>query len=283
MDESCLGHRLCDDEREQFENQGYLVVPGVLPDDKVARLAAAAERLDAEWRPKRDVKPHHPLNILDAIGMDDEFLDLLDLPQTFMKVVDILGWHIQLYHSHLIITPPLPAGHVPRRPRLGWHQDSGRLNLELEGDPRPRVSLKVGFFFTSTLESDRGNFHVVPGSHRFNRLDLPDDDDLDHPRATPVRADAGDAVFFDRRLWHSPGYNRSTLTRKVLFLGYSYRWLRPRDDMTVAHYLPGADPIRRQLLGESPNGGFGYTSPTDEDVPLKTWLEERLGADALVP
>ena len=283
MDESCLAHRLSDEERDQFEELGYMVVAGVLADDKVARLAAAAERLDAEWRPKRGVKPHHPLNILDAIGMDDEFLDLLDLPRTFMRVVDILGWHIQLYHSHLMITPPLPDGHVPRRPRLGWHQDSGRLNLELEGEPRSRVSLKVGFFLSSTLEANRGNFHVVPGSHRFNHLDLPEDDELDHPRATPVRADAGDAVFFDRRLWHSGGYNRSTVTRKVLFLGYSYRWLRPRDDMTVAHYLPGADSIRRQLLGESPNGGFGYTSPTDEDVPLKAWLEERLGADALVP
>lgn len=143
--------------------------------------------------------------------------------------------------------------------------------------------MEVGFFFTSTMDTNRGNFHVVPGSHRLNRLDLPEDDQLDHPDATPVRVDAGDTVFFDRRLWHSAGYNRSDVTRKVLFLGYSYRWLRPRDDMTVAHYLEGADPIRRQLLGMSPNGGFGYTSPTDEDVPLKTWLSDRLGADALVP
>ncbi|MDE0179008.1 MAG: phytanoyl-CoA dioxygenase family protein, partial [Gammaproteobacteria bacterium] len=112
MDESCLAHRLTAGERKQFEDQGYLVVPGVLPPDKVARLAVATERLDAEWRPKREVKPHHPLNLLDAIGMDDEFLDLLDLPKTFMKVVDILGWNIQLYHSHLMITPPLPKDHV---------------------------------------------------------------------------------------------------------------------------------------------------------------------------
>ena len=39
-------------------------------------------------------------------------------------------------------------------------------------------------------------------------------------------------------------------------MGYSYRWLRPRDDMTVAHYLDDADPIRRQLLGISPERGL---------------------------
>lgn len=283
MDDACLHHRLTDAERRQFEEQGFLVVPGVLPAARAQLLASAAERIDAEWRPKRQLKAHQPLNLLDAIGKDDAFLELLDLPQTFMKVVDILGWHIQLYHSHLIVTPPLPDGFQPRQPRLGWHQDSGRLNLELEGEPRPRVSLKVGFFFSSAVESDRGNFHVVPGSHRHNRLQLPVDETQDHPHATPVLADAGDAVFFDRRLWHAAGLNRSRITRKVLFLGYSYRWLRPRDDMTVARYMKAADPVRRQLLGASANGGFGYTSPAEEDVPLKTWLAERLGAEALAP
>ena len=281
MDEACLQHRLTEAERARFDGQGFLVVRGVLPPAKVEVLAAAATRIDGEWRPRRGLKPHQPLNLLDAIGKDDAFLELLDLPQTFMRVVDILGWHIQLYHSHLIVTPPLPAGHQPRHPRLGWHQDSGRLNLELEGEPRPRVSLKVGFFFSDASMPDRGNFHVVPGSHRRNRLDLPADDRVEHPRAKPVCVGAGDAVFFDRRLWHAAGHNRSRVTRQVLFLGYSYRWLRPRDDMTVAHYLPDADPIRRQLLGESPTGGFGYTSPSAEDVPLKAWLIERLGADAV--
>ena len=282
MDEACLQHRLTDAEREQFEARGFLVVPGVLPAAKVAPLAAAAARIDAEWRLRRALKPYAPLNLLDAIGKDAAFLELLDLPQTFMKVVDILGWHIQLYHSHLIVTPPVgdgANGGVPRR--LGWHQDSGRLNLELEGEPRPRVSLKVGFFFSDASKPDRGNFHVVPGSHRRNRLDMPADEGLDHPDAAPVCVHAGDAVFFDRRLWHAAGINRSEVTRQVLFLGYSYRWLRPRDDMTVAHYLPGVDPIRRQLLGESKSGGFGYTSPAAEDVPLKAWLAERLGADAV--
>jgi ectoine hydroxylase-related dioxygenase (phytanoyl-CoA dioxygenase family) len=83
--------------------------------------------------------------------------------------------------------------------------------------------------------------------------------------------------MFDRRIWHAAGLNFSDVTRRALFLGYSYRWLKPRDNMTVAHYMDKADLIRQQLLGASPNGGFGFTSPTDEDVPLKVWLEQHLG------
>ncbi len=64
---------------------------------------------------------------------------------------------------------------------------------------------------------------------------------------------------------------------------YSYRWLRPRDDMTVDRYLADADPIRRQLLGASPTGGFGYTSPSEEDIPLRSWLVEHLGEKSVVP
>ena len=119
MDEACLQHRLTDEERRQFDSQGFLIVPGVLPEAKVAALVEAADRIDANWRPKRELKPHQPLNILDAFGMDDEFLDLLDLPATFMKVVDILGWHIQLYHSHLIVTPAFAVG-VRAAPTQAW-------------------------------------------------------------------------------------------------------------------------------------------------------------------
>ena len=74
---------------------------------------------------------------------------------------------------------------------------------------------------------------------------------------------AGDAVFFDRRVWHN-GQAQPYLPdgmRKVLFLGYGYRWLRPRDNMTVAHYMERSGPTRRQLLGASSGGqgcGFQY-------------------------
>jgi ectoine hydroxylase-related dioxygenase (phytanoyl-CoA dioxygenase family) len=194
----------------------------------------------------------------------------------------ILGWNIQLYHSHLAITPPGPPDEAQVNKRLGWHQDSGRLNIEMETTPRPRISLKVAFFLTDTTELGRANFYVAPGSHLQNQLTFPADGVSDPEGATPVQVPPGTAVFFDRRLWHAASPNFSKVSRKVLFYGYSYRWLRPRDNMTVSHFMDRCDPIRRQLLGAG-TGGFGYTSPSDADVPLKTWIREHLGEAAVAP
>ena len=266
MDAECLDYRVTREERFKFERDGYFMV----------------DRLYAAYLAEHDLGVHDRMNLLDLLGADDEFLTLLDWPVTFTKVWDILGWNIQLYHSHLIVTPPELPHNRTEIGRHGWHQDSGRLNIELEATPRPRVSLKVGYFLTDTTAPDRGNFHVVPGSHLRNRLDLPEDGVSDPPGTTPVRVPSGAAVFFDRRLWHAAGRNHSDVTRKVLFYGYSYRWLRPRDNMTVSHYMDRCDPIQRQLMGES-TGGLGYTSPTDEDVPLKGWIREHAGDAAVVP
>lgn len=283
MDRSCLEYCLTDQERQAFDENGYFVVDDVLPPTLVEQLSAAVDRVDTEWRPKLGLGPYERMNLLDFVGKDDLFPELLDWPRTFPKVWGILGWHIQLYHSHLTVTPPLPPNEPLAKKRLGWHQDSGRLNVDLETNPRPRISIKVAFFLTDTTVPGRGNFYVIPGSHLQNKLDFPSDGVSDPPEALPVLVPAGAAVIFDRRVWHTPSPNTGDETRKVLFYGYSYRWLRPRDDMTVGHLMERSDPIRRQLLGASATGGHGYTSPKDEDVPLRTWLRENLGPGALTP
>jgi ectoine hydroxylase-related dioxygenase (phytanoyl-CoA dioxygenase family) len=281
MNTACLEYCLTEAERATFERDGYLIVEDVLPPALIQDLTRAVDRIDAEGRKANGLGAHETQNVLDFIGRDDVFLKLLDWPVTFPKVWGILGWNIQLYHSHMIITPPrAPDQEIPRK-RLGWHQDSGRLNREIETTPQPRISLKVAFFLTDTSELGRANLYVIPGSQRINTIDWPSDPTADPAGAVAVRAKAGSAVFFDRRIWHASSPNDADFARKVLFYGYSYRWLRPRDDMTVAHYLDRCDPIQQQLLGVSHTGGHGYSSPKDVDVPLRTWLIEQLGAEAV--
>ncbi|MDE0687528.1 phytanoyl-CoA dioxygenase family protein [Candidatus Poribacteria bacterium] len=280
MNPLCLEHCLTETEKQQFEDNGFFAVEDAIPQEMVDKLVAAVDRVGAAHLGKNELPSDARFNLLDFVGRDDSFIELLDWPTTFPKVWGILGWNIKLYHSHLIVLPPLPIEERDKFQRLGWHQDSGRLNFELEGEPRPRISLKVAFFLTDTSVPGRGNFSVVPGSQKSNTLEMPDDPTADPEGAISVFAKPGTAVFFDRRLWHAAGRNSSDITRKVLFYGYSYRWLQPRDDMTVEHYMDRSDPIRQQILGKS-TGGHGFTSPSEKDVPLRAWIQENLGSDSV--
>ncbi len=268
-----LQHTLTEEEHARFEADGYFMVEDAIPQAIVERANAAVDRLVADELARQNLPANARLNYLDFVGRDPVFMELLDWPTTFPKVWDLLGWNIQLYHSHFIATPPL--GPEEENPGYNWHKDSGRLNQELETNPQPRISLKIAYFLTDTSVDGRANLYVVPGSHLTNKLENIVNG---QPRdGVPVLAKPGTAVFFDRRIFHASSPNTSEVTRKVLFYGYSYRWLRPRDDMTVEHYLAQCDPIRKQLLGVSPSGGHGYSSPQDEDVPLRAWLREHVG------
>ena len=280
MDRRCLDHTLTEEELRQFREQGFFIVENAIPGHLMDRLIPLIDRVDTEERNRRGAAPTEAITHYNFIGKDDLFLELLDWHTTFPKVWGLMGWNLQLYHTHLTYTPPAPDKSLERDGLgLGWHQDSGQLNRDLETTPRPMVSLKIGFFLSDTSSPGCGNFYVIPGSQKRN--DFPGESRNEETEgALPVLAKTGSAVFFDRRLWHSPSTNFSNHPRRVLFYGYSYRWLRPRDDMTVEHYLDRSDPIRQQLLGVSHTGGRGFTSPKPDDVPLKAWIEENVGAEA---
>ena len=270
LNPSCLQHRLTDQERRTFNETGMLHLPDVLSPAQVEAGVALTERIhQAKLAEGHD--PKKALFYPNFIPDDPLFQDLVDYAPVLPKVWGILGWNIYLYHAHLIVTPS--NGEAPNDKTFGWHQDSGRVNKEMESHPRPRLSLKVAYFLTDLSEPGRGNFWVVPGSHIQDTIDKPADGIGQPEGAVPVLAKPGDAVLFDRRLWHTASPNWSDMTRRILFYGYGYRWLRTKDNMTVDHLWDSCDPIRRQLLGWTVNEN-GRFSPTDEDVPLRVWLQE---------
>lgn len=269
-DATCLQYGLTASERAQFNEQGFFMVEDALSPDQVAALTMKTDEI---YQAKVEAGHDHTKALFYPNFIPDSplYQDLVDYEKILPKVWELLGWNIYLYHAHLIVTPP--SGQAPNNSTFGWHQDSGRTNVELEGDPRPRLSLKVAYFLSDTSEPGRGNFWVVPGSHLCNKMEKPADGQGQLPGAIPVLAKPGTAVFFDRRIWHAGTPNWSNLTRKVLFYGYGYRWIRTKDDMTVQSLWEQSDPIRRQLLGWGTNAN-GFYSPTDEDVPLRGWLRE---------
>ena len=277
MDAGYLRHSLTDDEREQFNEKGYLIVENALDEDRTAHLSALLDRLRAAGRLGEAglnlgvrARLHRP----DFLSIDQAFIDLLDHPATFPKVWAILGWNIYCYHTHLGISDPIDEPYDPNEPTYVWHQDSipgGRDFPELEVPAR--LSLKIGFIISDASEPGRGNFWVIPGSHRRKEIELPVDGKGQPKGAIPICVPAGTAVFFDRRIWHAASPNYWTEPRKLLAYGYGYRWVRNKDEMTIPpDVMERSSPIRRQLLGHATSANSRYGQP--EDTPLLSWLRE---------
>jgi hypothetical protein len=276
MDPSCLQFCLTESERRQFHKDGFLVVPDALDDKMIRRLTAAVDRVDA-----RERKPTHGrdrlLSFADILPEDEAFADLIDWPRIFPKVWGILGWNIYVYHTHLDVSPVVET---PPAHSVAWHQDSMRVNEEIETNPRPRLSLKIGYYLTDVSGPSWGNTLLVPGSHEQDEIDCPNDGTSCPQGTQPLQVPAGTALVLDRRLWHSRSPNFGQWTRKVVWIGYAYRWLRTKDNMTVQSIIARTEePIRRQLLGEMPKANSAY-DPKDADVPLRGWLQQYCEVDA---
>ena len=277
--------RITDSQRRKFGEQGYLMVPGALRPGLLERLQAATDRVYAEEALADRLRPDHSLHLLGFVTRDGAFCELLDLETTFPLVWGLLGWNIHCYHSHLDVNPPVVD---PGPPFWGWHQDGGRQNLETETDPRPLLSVKVAYVLSDLSLPGRGNTRIIPGSQRRNSLPRPARPELgfEEPKgATEVLANAGDAFVFDRRLWHSRSVNTSEITRKMLFVAYTYRWIRARDDLRIKPDSPwwrSLSPVRRQLLGEG-SDAMSYWGLGRDSWPLREQLHAQKLLDPEVP
>jgi ectoine hydroxylase-related dioxygenase (phytanoyl-CoA dioxygenase family) len=151
---------------------------------------------------------------------------------------------------------------------------------------RPLLSIRTAFYLSDLSEPGRGNFMCIPGSHKTSQLHRPEDltGDFDQPPgATEVCASKGDVVLFDRRLYHGRSDNYSDITRRCLFIGWTYRWIAPHEAriLTPEHpWWKELTPIQQQLLGAGKNSlsfwGIG------DIYPLREYLHERGLLDSTV-
>ena len=237
-------HALTDEEWDTFQRDGVLYLPPV-PNDLIDRASAAAQHLVADKASSGDGRT----KITGLIGRDvpdgAAFLDLMDCPTTFPKVVGIMGWNIQLLQTNVDFSPPNPTA-IPgplAEKTLGWHQDNNRMgqrrkdwrgpSVEVDeptiggdlGTPvhtHPMMSVKI-IYFLEDCPPGASNLYLLPGSHTA----LPPPGEINpivyDPEAgasqlkLPIGAielvgKKGEAVLFDRRCFHAASPNLHSYT-----------------------------------------------------------------------
>lgn len=249
----------------QFRKQGYLLLPDVLSSDKVERLNAAIDEI-------LDGEPEQlAYNVYNSVERHTEIASLIDEPTLIPLIVNLLGYNIQLHISHLTIRKPNPDDKKTESSSfINWHQDGPHPKFPKMNGVTSLYYVKTCYILSDMSEPDRGNTKVLPGSH--NQPFQPDHvnvrDSLDGE--LQICGKPGDVFVFGQNLWHAGAPNKSSYTRRQLFLGYSPLWMKPIDyHIASDQLLKDASPIRRQLLGVIDENPFKYYVPEESMLPLK--------------
>ena len=100
--------RLSDEQRRDFEEKGYVVLPDFFEPDELRRLHQAIDEVRDAYDREKGVGPEAPFAVRNALARHEAFLDLIDHPRMLPLVVDVIGWNIQIRTTHLDYRPPYP-------------------------------------------------------------------------------------------------------------------------------------------------------------------------------
>ena len=268
------------EQQRSFAEDGFLVVRNSLDQGVIARLVLSGDRLAASFFDKPEVldKPeYNHLDLRPGLLKEAALFDLVTNHATVPLVVQLLGPNIHLHSTALIYKRP----ESPEAPpfRRGWHRDI-RIPKDLGHQTLPLVGIKICYCLTDFQQSDCGMTLMARGSHLTNEpLAIPkgqvDPPDLE---ICDLRLNAGDALLFENRIFHTAAPNRSDRVSKVVIYGYAYRWMKPEVylDVPDQQLLERADPIARQLLG-------GYRDVDTPPWALRDWARRHQVAPENVP
>ena len=259
---------MTEEQRDFFDNNGFLPVEDALPPGVVQELDTAIDELYVREKEAGRLEKSGKLNMRNCIVQHEAFLQLLDWPKTVPLAWQILNWNIQMITSHLIV---LPSGEEPpdeEKLKTGLHRDGGTSSREMT-EPHPRILLKIAYVISDQSDSASGATVLVPGSHRMLGRPPLGPDTGGYRGAVGMNLKPGTAFVLEQRTWHGVGKNWSDFPRKTVFLGYAFRWVKPMDYIAMPDDLIArCNPVQKQLLGVVSNP-LSYYIPQDEDVPLK--------------
>ena len=249
-----------------FKQDGFLVVKNALSKDQIHAVSEACDR-KAQSFLKKGVAAEKPwYNDLDhrpGLLYEEALLDLVTNPTTVPLVVQLLTPNIHLHSTALTykrpVSPDFPAY------RRGWHRDI-RIPRDLGHTDLPMVGIKICYCLSDFSEEGSGMTIMARKSHLDQKpLVIPPEhvDPLDQD-VCELKLNAGDAVLFENRIFHTATPNRTNRIAKRIIYGYAFRWMKQEVylDPPDETLLKKSDPITRQLLG-------GY-----RDIDTKAWALE---------
>lgn len=207
---------LTDRQKRDYAEHGYVLIKGLLGAGEAAAYRAEVHALDARqgetdatWDSVKGgtaISHSHDVHFKTAA-----FTRLLVDERLTGICQDIIGPNVQLHHNKMFIKPPENGSPFPMHQDYPYfpHRDHSMIAVILHFDDAP---------------VEKGCLCVYPGSHKLGPLPA---EGSDHhvsterfpiEQATPIEAEAGDAIFFHYLLVHGSGVNVSSEPRTTLLI-----------------------------------------------------------------
>jgi phytanoyl-CoA hydroxylase len=221
-----------------FFEQGYVVLPEVVPADE---LEAVHEALDRA-RTNTIAGTRGFVNERELLK-ERRFFDVITQPRIVDTVRELLGEDIQILDLGAMEDPP-GTGRL-----RSWHSDFHH-SFPIVDRPPLMVTLLV---YLADMTDERGPLYVRPGTHTLRRHPTDDERATPFPDEVKVGVPAGTAVAFHSNLWHSGSRNAAASPRRLLFSLWGHYWMKRLDEFyetPLPEFVRQADDPRvRQLFG----------------------------------
>jgi Phytanoyl-CoA dioxygenase (PhyH) len=197
------GRALSMEHAAALEDQGFVVLPGIMPPEQVARLARAYDATVAEATAD-DLKIGSTSNRVNDFVNRGPLFDALYLVSPLLEAC-----------CHVIGRPFKLSSFHARTVRPG--SSSQELHVDVRRDTADWPLL--GFIFmVDEFRPDNGATRFVPGSHRWANTPSAAISELraDHDGQLLACGEAGSLLMFNGSAWHGHTANRSDAPRRSL-------------------------------------------------------------------
>ena len=212
---------------EQYNGEGYVVVPDFLTAEQIAAFlkemdaVSAGNTLAEHDAARMEMEPNQPPDgtqvrrLYEPCGQYPVFNEFSRSDKLLDAVEALLGPDL-VYHYSKINMKPAGVGSP-----VEWHQDLSYYPLSNRGS----VSI---LFYLDEATVENGCLQVIPGRHRDELLSHSTDgffqgrvtETVDESQAVPVPGTAGSVIFMHAMTPHASIANTSTEPRRTLILSY---------------------------------------------------------------
>ena len=279
---------LTDEQRRRFDRDGFFIVPGVFDPAAVAEMRGEFDRL-------RGIEGAHGGHEVHIEPGAPRLSNLFNKSAAFDRC---LACRPTLAAAHLLLGEIRVYSLNARNPLKGEGQQTLHSDVPRVHPTDWRVVNSM--IMLDDMTPDNGPTRVVPGSHKWVPLNVPDvnmaevthievteadrriipaDSLAPHPQEVKINGTAGSVAVINGGIWHGGTRNDSGAPRRVLHLAIGRRdipqQLVERDHLTP-ELLRRSGPAQRYLLdieGAEPRV-FGYPPPPAE---VRTWKTMAMG------